>query len=79
MPEEKQRSKQKQPPIIEEDDEGINNDSESKPSTLTGEHKSISRNTVIDCSLCNGKIHLRKEINSILKELLVIIILVVLK
>ncbi len=52
----------KHPPIIEEDDEGINDDLEPKTITLTEEQRLMSKNIIIDCPICNGKIQLRSEI-----------------
>ena len=52
----------KQPPIIEEDDEGINDDLEPKTITLTKEQRLMSKNIVINCPLCDGRIQLRNEI-----------------
>ena len=52
----------KQPPIIEEDDEGINDDLEPKTITLSEEQRLMSKNIVINCPICNGKIQLRNEI-----------------
>ena len=52
----------KHPPIIEEDDEGINDDLEPKTITLTEEQRLMSKNIVIECPICNGKIQLRNEI-----------------
>ena len=52
----------KQPPIKEEDDEGINDDLEPKTITLTKEQRLMSKNIVINCPLCDGRIQLRNEI-----------------
>ena len=52
----------KHPPIIEEEDEGINDDLEPKTITLTEEQRLMSKHIIIDCPICNGKIQLRNEI-----------------
>ena len=52
----------KHPPIIEEDDEGINDDLEPKTITLTKEQRLMSKNIIIECPICTGKIQLRNEI-----------------
>ena len=52
----------KHPPILEEDDEGINDDLEPKTITLTKEQRLMSKNIIIECPICTGKIQLRNEI-----------------
>ena len=52
----------KQPPIIEEEDEDINDDLKPKTITLTEEQRLMSKNIVINCPLCDGRIQLRNEI-----------------
>lgn len=52
----------KQPPIIEEDDDDINDDLEPKTITLSEEQRLMSKNIIINCPICNGKIQLRNEI-----------------
>ena len=58
----KKNKVKKQPPIIEEDDEGINDDLEPKTITLTEEQRLMSKNIVLNCPLCDGRIQLRNEI-----------------
>jgi len=52
----------KQPTIEEEDDEGINDDLKPKTITLSEEQRLMSKNIVINCPICDGKIQLRNEI-----------------
>ena len=52
----------KQPPIIEEDDDDLNDDLEPKTITLSEEQRLMSKNIIINCPICNGKIQLRNEI-----------------
>ena len=52
----------KQPTIEEEDDEGINDDLKAKTITLSEEQRLMSKNIVINCPICDGKIQLRNEI-----------------
>ena len=52
----------KQPPIIEEEDDDINDDLEPKTITLSEEQRLMSKNIIINCPICNGKIQLRNEI-----------------
>ena len=51
----------KQPPIIEDDDE-LNDDLRPRTITLTEEQRLMSKNIVIECPICSGKIQLRNEI-----------------
>ena len=51
----------KQPPIIEDDDE-LNDDLRPKTITLTEEQRLMSKNIIIECPICSGKIQLRNEI-----------------
>ena len=52
----------KQPPIIEEEDDDINDDLEPRTITLSEEQRLMSKNIIINCPICNGKIQLRNEI-----------------
>ena len=52
----------KQPPIIEEDDDDLNDDLEPRTITLSEEQRLMSKNIIINCPICNGKIQLRNEI-----------------
>ena len=58
----RRKNKIKKQPTIEEDDEGINDDLKPKTITLSEEQRLMSKNIVINCPICDGKIQLRNEI-----------------